>query len=181
MVIISSSSVVFGAPRLAPRSRRSHKDPISQAQQVGFAVTITGVLLWSRLKLQEQVPWAAWLHTCGRRSASKIPSACLCTRIRKGPRGSEAALTRRRNRRRCLENRSAPGSRQGPNDPCLAKFGHTETSNSGCDIGFRIIWRERYDRCGQGRHQGRTWNGPGRRPCSPSRDPSASAWGKPSL
>ena len=30
------------------------KDPISQAQQVGFAVTITGVLLWSRLKLQEQ-------------------------------------------------------------------------------------------------------------------------------
>lgn len=41
MVIVSSSSLVFG-------------DPISQAQQVGFAVTITGVLLWSRLKLQEQ-------------------------------------------------------------------------------------------------------------------------------
>ena len=35
--------------------RHSAEDPISQAQQVGFAVTITGVLLWSRLKLQEQV------------------------------------------------------------------------------------------------------------------------------
>ena len=34
--------------------KRAIKDPISQAQQVGFAVTITGVLLWSRLKLQEQ-------------------------------------------------------------------------------------------------------------------------------
>ena len=40
------------------------KDPISQAQQVGFAVTITGVLLWSRLKLQEQAgrgnQWMDW-------------------------------------------------------------------------------------------------------------------------
>mmetsp|Transcript_38369 Transcript_38369/g.91668 ORF Transcript_38369/g.91668 Transcript_38369/m.91668 type:complete len:334 (+) Transcript_38369:73-1074(+) len=41
MVIVSSSALVFG-------------DPISQAQQIGFCVTIAGVLMWSRLKLQEQ-------------------------------------------------------------------------------------------------------------------------------
>ncbi|CAL1164740.1 unnamed protein product [Cladocopium goreaui] len=53
MVIVSSSSLVFG-------------DPISQAQQVGFAVTITGVLLWSRLKLQEQA---------ARRDPERLPLA----------------------------------------------------------------------------------------------------------
>lgn len=53
MVIVSSSSLVFG-------------DPISQAQQVGFAVTITGVLLWSRLKLQEQA---------ARRDPERLPVA----------------------------------------------------------------------------------------------------------
>ena len=34
--------------------RRQAEDPISQAQQIGFCVTIAGVLMWSRLKLQEQ-------------------------------------------------------------------------------------------------------------------------------
>lgn len=41
MVIVSSSALVFG-------------DPVSQTQQVGFMVTIVGVLLWSRLKMKEQ-------------------------------------------------------------------------------------------------------------------------------
>mmetsp|Transcript_2505 Transcript_2505/g.4266 ORF Transcript_2505/g.4266 Transcript_2505/m.4266 type:complete len:338 (+) Transcript_2505:68-1081(+) len=41
MVIVTSSALVFG-------------DPVSQLQQAGFLVTIVGVLLWSRLKLQEQ-------------------------------------------------------------------------------------------------------------------------------
>lgn len=40
----------MGSSQIPPTA----EDPISQAQQVGFAVTITGVLLWSRLKLQEQ-------------------------------------------------------------------------------------------------------------------------------
>jgi len=41
MVIVSCSALIFG-------------DPVSQTQQVGFMVTIVGVLLWSRLKVQEQ-------------------------------------------------------------------------------------------------------------------------------
>ncbi|CAK9010724.1 unnamed protein product [Durusdinium trenchii] len=68
MVIVSSSSLVFG-------------DPISRAQEVGFAVTITGVLLWSRLKLQEQAarPKRRWdfppLVTKQNWQESKMPMA----------------------------------------------------------------------------------------------------------
>ena len=51
------TNVTFGYINMFPLQT---KDPISQAQQVGFAVTITGVLLWSRLKLQEQAGLARW-------------------------------------------------------------------------------------------------------------------------
>lgn len=51
------TNVTFGYINMFPLQT---KDPISQAQQVGFAVTITGVLLWSRLKLQEQARLARW-------------------------------------------------------------------------------------------------------------------------
>lgn len=39
-VIVASSAIVF-------------LDPISRQQQVGFAITLTGIAMWSRLKMQE--------------------------------------------------------------------------------------------------------------------------------
>lgn len=39
-VIVASSAVVF-------------LDPISRQQQIGFAITLTGIAMWSRLKMQE--------------------------------------------------------------------------------------------------------------------------------